>query len=270
MKLVSPTRLGISTALLGGLVLTMGGVGFRAKADVWDKKTILTIDQPIQVEETYLEPGTYVFKLLNSDSNRHIVQIYDRDQRHMIHMLQAIPNYRLQPTGNSRFTFYETPAGSVRAMRAWFYPGDNYGQEFRYPKELKQVAFAITSQPVTHTQDVVTQDFTKDEGPALTAREREEPAPAPVAAATEPAPVVEPEQHAAEEPVILAQNTNQNTDNSTNTQVTQSQTTSTQTSTQNTNQIPSELPKTATPFPLIGLSGLIALAGYAWLKKSPA
>ncbi len=95
MKFISPTRLGISTAVLAGLALSMGVFAFRAKADVWDKKTILTIDQPIQVEDTYLEPGTYVFKLLNSDSNRHIVQIYNQDQDHMIKMIMAIPNFTL-------------------------------------------------------------------------------------------------------------------------------------------------------------------------------
>ena len=47
----------------------------------------------------------------------------------------AIPNYRMEPTGHSQFTFYETPPGTARAMRAWFYPGDNFGQHFVYPQD---------------------------------------------------------------------------------------------------------------------------------------
>ena len=30
--------------------------------------------------------------------------------------------------------FSERPADSPEALRAWFYPGDNFGQEFVYPK----------------------------------------------------------------------------------------------------------------------------------------
>jgi len=47
----------------------------------------------------------------------------------------GIPNERLRPTGKSVFAFWETPAGQSKAVRAWFYPGDNFGQEFAYPKE---------------------------------------------------------------------------------------------------------------------------------------
>jgi hypothetical protein len=43
--------------------------------------------------------------------------------------------------------FSERPGDSPEALRAWFYPGDNYGQEFVYPKiraiQLAQVAKVI-------------------------------------------------------------------------------------------------------------------------------
>src|SRR4029077_17402605 len=53
-------------------------------------------------------------------------------------------NYRLQPTGDTVMKFSERPGDSPEALRAWFYPGDNFGQEFVYPKvraiQLAQVA----------------------------------------------------------------------------------------------------------------------------------
>jgi hypothetical protein len=71
------------------------GIGvFRAQADQWDKKTILTVDQPIQVTETLLEPGQYVLKLADSNSDRHIVQIFNRDQTRIIDTVLAIPSFR--------------------------------------------------------------------------------------------------------------------------------------------------------------------------------
>src|SRR5690348_16094183 len=121
-------------ALVCGLGIASGVGVFRAQADEWNKKTILTVNEPIQVTDTVLDPGKYVLKLADSSSDRHIVQIFNENQTHLIDTVMAIPNYRLQPTGNSHFTFWETPPGTARALRAWFYPGDNFGQEFTYPK----------------------------------------------------------------------------------------------------------------------------------------
>jgi hypothetical protein len=75
------------------------------RADEWDKRTILTVNQPIQVTDKVLEPGQYVFKLLDSSSNRHIVQIFNGDETHLVDTIMAIPNYRLQVAGTSRFAF---------------------------------------------------------------------------------------------------------------------------------------------------------------------
>jgi len=103
-------------------------------ADEWNKKTILTIGEPIQVPGATLQPGKYVMKLMDSQTNRHIVQVFNADESHIITTVLAIPNYRLEPTGHTVVSFWETPPGQPKALRAWFYPGDNFGQEFAYPK----------------------------------------------------------------------------------------------------------------------------------------
>lgn len=169
-----------------GMVLAAGVFALRANADEWNKKTILTVHEPIQVQNRLLEPGTYVFKLLDSDSNRHIVQIFNHDQSHIIDTILAIPNYRLQPTGHTQFAFWETPPGSAKAMRAWFYPGDNFGQEFQYPKHLAMLTQPEAAAPMPPPEPV----------PVA------EPTPAP-----EPAPVAEAPAPQPEQPVETAQNT---------------------------------------------------------------
>src|SRR5215831_3885119 len=157
---------------------TAGLVVFRAQADQWDKKTILTIDQPIQVTETLLEPGQYVLKLADSNSDRHVVQIFNSDQSRIIDTVLAVPNYRLQPTGHSRFAFWETPPGNAKALRAWFYPGDNFGQEFRYPKHLAMLQ---------ETQQTETTRMNKqaEESQAVETTTQPEAAPAPAPAAAQ-------------------------------------------------------------------------------------
>ena len=101
------------------VAVVMAGVGV-VRADQWDKKTTITTDETMQLPNMMLQPGTYVIRLADSDSNRHIVQFFDKDEKHLITTILAIPNERVRPTGKSVFAFWEVPAGQPRALRAWF------------------------------------------------------------------------------------------------------------------------------------------------------
>ena len=106
-----------------------------------DKATKVTFNEPVQVPGKVLPAGTYVFRLQDSTSNRHIVQIFNEDHTSLITTVLAIPNYRLQPTGKTVLTYDERPADQPMALAAWFYPGDSSGQEFAYPKsEAEQLS----------------------------------------------------------------------------------------------------------------------------------
>jgi len=124
-------------------------------ADQWDKKTLLTVNEPIQMPScctpdhtVTLQPGEYVLVLVDSLSDRHIVRVFDKDQKNVITTILAIPNYRLQPTGKTVFQYWEVPAGQPKALRAWFYPGDNFGQEFAYHKQTAVQIAAFDKVPV--------------------------------------------------------------------------------------------------------------------------
>jgi hypothetical protein len=80
-------------------------------ADENNKLTTITIDQSIDVQGTVLPAGSYVIKLLGSPLNRFNVLIYNADENHVIANVLAIPAYRLRPTGDSKFMFYETEEG---------------------------------------------------------------------------------------------------------------------------------------------------------------
>ncbi len=138
------------------------------QADTWNKKTTLTVNEAIQVPScctpshtVTLQPGEYVMVLVDSLSDRHIVRIFDKDQQNVITTILAIPNYRLQPTGHTVFQFWEVPAGQPRALRAWFYPGDNFGQEFAYPKQTAAqiAAFVKTPVPAIELETVAAEDL---------------------------------------------------------------------------------------------------------------
>ena len=111
------------------------------RADTWDKKTTVSFSQPVEVPGHILQPGKYVMKLLDSQSDRHVVQFTNERQNHVYATTIAVPAYRTQVTGRTVITFYEAAAGQPEPIRNWFYPGDNFGQEFVYPKEhLREIA----------------------------------------------------------------------------------------------------------------------------------
>jgi len=246
MKSRSTNRSWVKSVALCGLGLAACMFTFRAQGDEWDKKTILTVDQPIQITDTYLDPGTYVLKLANSSNDRHIVYIFNERQNHLINTVMAIPNYQVRRTGKSEFVFWETPPGTARAMRAWFYPGDNFGQEFPYPKNLRQVASYTPAAPAPLAV-----------APAPVAPAPESPAP-PVALKEEP-PAQEPP---TQEPVVIAQNTPPPPPPPVAAEAAPAPAPA---------EPPTELPKTATPYPLIGLGGLLSLSLYALIRtRHPA
>ena len=127
-------RLQILTAALTGFAL-LALAGAPASASTFNKKTYLTVNETIEVPGAILPPGEYVIKLVDSQATRHIVQFLNETEDEVLSTVIAIPNRRLEPTGDTEFAWYETPAGQPAAMRAWFYPGDNFGQEFAYPDD---------------------------------------------------------------------------------------------------------------------------------------
>jgi len=137
-----------------GTILTFACVGFfglmmpHAKADEWNEKTVFTFSGPVEIPGRVLPAGAYVFKLLDSDSDRHIVEVLNKAENHVYGIFLAIPDYRMRPSSHPIITFEERAVGAPQAVKAWFYPGDNYGNEFVYPK-VKAIELAKANrQPV--------------------------------------------------------------------------------------------------------------------------
>ena len=124
-------------AVFAALCVMMLGAGLspKAAADERDKKTIVTFSAPVEVPGKALPAGTYVFKLLDTTSNRNIVQIFDKDEKQLLATILAIPDYRLKPTDKPVIKFEERPSGTPEAIKAFFYPGDEYGLQFVYPHD---------------------------------------------------------------------------------------------------------------------------------------
>jgi hypothetical protein len=143
-------------ALGTGLCLTVLCllVAPNAKADEWNHKTVITFSGPVEVPgvgQHLLPAGTYVFKLLDSDSDRHIVQIFNQDETKVLTTILAIPNYRLKATDKTVITFRESPAGEPESLKAWFYPGHEWGEHFVYERSRAIELAKETNEPVLST-----------------------------------------------------------------------------------------------------------------------
>jgi hypothetical protein len=150
----------LSRALVFAFSITVLSMVFAVttSAQPWNKKTTVTFSAPVEIPGVgaqVLPAGTYVFRLLDSMSDRNIVQIFNKDQSHIYATILAIPNYRLKATDKTVMTFAERAAGEPKAIRAWFYPGDNWGQEFVYPKWKAVELAKIAKLPVLYIPDAV-------------------------------------------------------------------------------------------------------------------
>lgn len=123
-----------------------------ANAQNGDRKTVVTFSEPVEIPGTILPAGTYFFKLLNQDSGRWVVQIFDKNQTHTYATLITVQDFRYHPTDKVVMTFAERPAGEPPAVKEWFFPGENFGRQFVYPRNralqlAKQVNEPVLSMP---------------------------------------------------------------------------------------------------------------------------
>jgi hypothetical protein len=178
--------------LLSMIALVIAFVGMvtlfttNVRADEWDKKTVLTFNEPVQVPGTVLPAGTYMFKLADTEGDRNIVQIFNADGTHLITTVMAIADYRTTVPGKTIVTFAERASGQPEAVQTWFYSGDNYGQEFVYPKQKATELAQVNQRPVPSVPDEISEP-TELKTAAVTRVEPEPPAPA-VTNAPEPEP----------------------------------------------------------------------------------
>lgn len=227
------------TPLLGGLLL-LGGM--LLASDV-DRRTVFTFNEPVMiagVPVVTLEPGQYVIKIVNHDHTRNIVQVFNERGDKLFTTVLAINNYRLVPKDKTEFSFWETPRGNPIALKAWFAPGDHWGQEFVYPKGLAaKIAYDTGETVLTSPAETIAELET---APVTEVTKTGEEQPLEEAFTAAPEPAREPEPAAAEVAVAEVAAAEPAPE-------------------------PAALPATGSPFFAIGLVGLLAAAAGLTLRR---
>jgi hypothetical protein len=136
-----------------GIVAGAALMGVRANADEWDQKTVFTFSGPVEIPGQVLDGGTYVFKVADSSADRNVIQVFSEDESHLYGTFLTVSDYHQQPSGKTIINFEERAAGDPEAVKAWFYPGDNYGHDFVYPRAKAAALANANNQPVASMPD---------------------------------------------------------------------------------------------------------------------
>lgn len=199
------------------LAVLIAGV---ARADTYDKRTVFTFNRPISLPGVTLPAGEYLFRIVDTETSRKVIQVLSGDGKTPYAMLHSIPEVRRDASDKPEVRFMETAKGQPSAVKTWWYPNERIGYEFIYPKHQAQELAKVVAEPILTTK-VETAKPQEAELERIAPSGQETP----VTVVPEPAPIV-PTGIAQEGTVAEAR---------------------------------TELPVTATRVPMFGLIGVIAL-----------
>lgn len=218
--------------------LVTGALAASAFAQPLDKRTFFTFSGPVTLPGVTLPAGKYLFRVVDPNVTGRVVQVLSGDGAKAYAMFFTLPVQRLEAADEPEVRFMETPSHLAPAVKTWWYPGQRTGWELIYPKEQARLLAQRTAEPILTTRaETVKPEETKAGDLERFGRTGETPVvrestPPPAA----PTGVVQPGELAAPEiPIVEA-------------------------------PARAELPQTGSSLPLIGLIGLLCLAGAASLR----
>ena len=151
-----------------GLMLASAALSL---ADEWNRRIEVTFSGPVSVPAIHepgwgvLPAGTYVFRIMDLNADRHIVRIFGKDEKKVYATVLAVPNMRLEVTDKVVIAFRETPAGQPVALRAMFYPGRQWGEEFVYAKVQAAALASAVNEPVLSMPAAMEKEEARPESP---------------------------------------------------------------------------------------------------------
>ena len=194
---------------LGTLILCLGISALAlAQGTTVQRDTKLAVSEPTQVGPVLLDPGSYTLRVHDFKGGKIQVNIVrDSDQKMMgtATAMRARRNLDTNQQADNQTQFTYTTFNGHPAVATWYYPGDEWGEQFLYGKET--IAANTGDMTVTQTPAPTASTSTMAEStppaPAPTVEERrEEPAPVEAAPAPAPAPAATLPKTASSTPLV--------------------------------------------------------------------
>jgi hypothetical protein len=267
-----------STVLAACAALALG-VGVAAQQTVQDRTTFVTFSGPVSIPGKTLPAGTYTFRLADTQADRHIVQVLEKDNGNIVATLLAVPADRAEAQGDPVVTFKETPSDHPPAVRYWYYAGERAGNEFVYPKD-QAMTIARASGESVMSIDSTSSDANDLKSGQMSRVNGNDTAATTTATDTTAATTSQPPTPAATttaSDTTAATTAPQSTAPQTAPATTADTSRSRSTATSDRSERPvgtsgraesSALPKTASELPMVGLIGLLALGGAVTIRAA--
>jgi hypothetical protein len=267
MKRVTVIATAIVLAVLIGLTARVA-----AQNTVPSERTFMTFSNTVEMPGVTLPAGTYVFRLADTPT-RNVVQVLSGDEKDILGQWTFVQAERPRVTEDTVVMFKESPEGTMPAVQYWYYPGERIGKEFIYPKDQAQKIASRTGASVLSEDGRIAGGVTSTDSQAQASTEtdstlRNAPAPAqPTAAAGSLAgnrgltQAEEPSRDTSTLSAEASANPNRpvGTSGAADVRATDR--------VESTQARADELPRTASPAPLVGLIGLLALAGAVGTRR---
>lgn len=110
----------------------------QAQSDGWLRKSVVELSSRVEVPGAVLDPGRYVFRLMDVDDHRKLMQILDYEQKHVFAVFAAVPDHRLRPESGESITFFDFGNAKPPVLRTWYWDTDMDGY---HPQELNGYEF---------------------------------------------------------------------------------------------------------------------------------
>jgi hypothetical protein len=80
-----------------------------------------------------------VFKLIELGGNSNVVSIFNSNGTRLETIMIGLPAYRDNAGDNKMFAISDPEGNQPATLHSWFYPGDDFGVEFRAAKRDNEV-----------------------------------------------------------------------------------------------------------------------------------
>lgn len=282
----------IATAMVLAVLVGMSA-RVAAQNTVANERTFMTFSNTVEMPGVTLPAGTYVFRLADTPT-RNVVQVLSQDEKDILGQWTFVQAQRPKATEDTVVMFREQPEGNMAAVQYWYYPGETIGKEFIYPKDQAQKIANRTGASVLSDEGRIASTASSTDGKGnVTNWEKDNnsnnsnnsasaaAAPsAPAGSLTENRPVQTQADNSQDSAALNANANRQSsavnnsavgTSGAGDAQATDSNRPASRANQpQSTQARASELPRTASPAPMVGLIGLLALAAAVSTRRLAA
>ena len=119
---------------LCGVLLLSSVLPPALQASTGEEISIFHFRAPVQLPGRVLPAGSYLFRLAQSDSEMNVVEIKNPQQTKLYGVFLVKPEFHLRLPKRSTIIFEPRAHGQPLAIRAWFYQGSRYLNDFIYPR----------------------------------------------------------------------------------------------------------------------------------------